>query len=60
MREHNRISDKVLATHPYLKDQEVYTIARNYVIGLIQHIAYDEYLPILLGKRNFDKYIGRF
>lgn len=41
-----------------MTDNELYTIARNYVIGLIQHITYDEYLPLLLGKKNFEKLVG--
>lgn len=35
-------------------------MARNYVIGLIQHIVFDEYLPYLVGKQNFDKFIGDY
>lgn len=38
----------------------MFQIARNYVIGLVQHITYDEYLPALLGKTNFDAFIGQY
>jgi hypothetical protein len=30
------------------------------VIGLVQHITFDEYLPALLGKDNFNKLIGQY
>ena len=29
-------------------------MARNYVIALLQKITYDEYIPALLGRANFD------
>lgn len=60
MREHNRLCDIILLKNPQLSDEEVFQIARNYVIGLIQHITFDEYLPILLGKYNYDKLIGNY
>lgn len=60
MREHNRICDVVVAKNPTLTDEEIFQIARNYVIGLVQHITYDEYLPALLGKANFDALIGPY
>ncbi len=60
MREHNRICDQVLLKSPILSDEEVFQIARNYVIGLVQHITFDEYLPALLGKANFDAFIGQY
>jgi peroxidase len=41
MREHNRICDLTLAKNPSLTDEEVFQIARNYVIALIQHISFD-------------------
>lgn len=60
MREHNRICDVVLQKNPSLTDEEVFQIARNYVIGLVQHVTFDEYLPALLGKSNFDQFIGPY
>lgn len=38
----------------------MFQTARNYVIGLVQHITFDEYLPNLLGKNNFDKFVGDY
>lgn len=30
------------------------------MIGLWQHIVFDEYIPELIGKANFNKYIGPY
>ena len=50
----------VLKKNAYLSDEEIFQIARNYVIGLVQHITFDEYLPILLGKSQFESLIGPY
>lgn len=33
-----------------MNDQQTYQAARNYVIGLIQKITFEDFLPIVLGK----------
>ena len=43
-----------------MNDQQVYEAARNYVIGLIQKIAYEDFLPILLGYEGYQKLIGGY
>ena len=50
-REHNRLCDIYLSCNPawFGDDEKVYQKARSYVIGLMQHITYDEFLPKLLG-----------
>lgn len=30
------------------------------MIGLIQHITFDEWLPVLLGQANFDRFVGNY
>ena len=49
LREHNRICDAIYNANKTLSDEEIYTIAKNYVIGLIQKISYYDYLPHLFG-----------
>lgn len=60
VREHNRMCDIFLSKDKNLSDEEVYTGARNYVIGLIQKITFEEYLPIVLGYETYQREIGKY
>ena len=60
LREHNRLCDIILKKDPKLSDEEVYQMARHYVIGLLQHITFDEYLPELIGRRNMEQLVGPY
>lgn len=46
--------------HPKLSDEQAYQTARNYVIGLLQKITFDEFLPKLLGEKAYNENIGRY
>lgn len=35
-------------------------MARNRVIGIIQKIAFKEWLPLLLGEEAFNKFVGEY
>ena len=60
VREHNRIAKIIITKDPRLNDEEVYQAAKNYVTGLIQKITFEEFLPILIGKKAYGKYIGPY
>jgi hypothetical protein len=47
VREHNYWADQLHAQHPTWTDQQLYDGARAIVIGEIQEITYNEYLPAL-------------
>ena len=49
VREHNRIAHDLAISNPLLTDQELYDQARSIVVGEIQAITYNEFLPALLG-----------
>jgi peroxidase len=58
MREHNRIAGLLHGEFPQLTDEQVYQTARSVVIAEVQHITFDQWLPILLGPDGVDAYRG--
>lgn len=58
VREHNYQAEKIAAEDPLLSDEEIYQKARAIVIGEIQAITFNEWLPALLGKSAISKYTG--
>ena len=58
VREHNRWAGKLAAQNPKLTDSELYLRARAIVIGEIQSITYNEWLPTLLGPAELAPYRG--
>jgi len=58
VREHNRQASAIAANNPSLSDQQVYQQARRIVIGELQAITYNEFLPALLGQSAMPGYRG--
>ncbi|RLS36303.1 MAG: hypothetical protein DWH81_12810 [Planctomycetota bacterium] len=58
VREHNRIADEIAKSNPNLTDEQIYQAARMKVIGEIQAITYNEFLPALLGPNAIQPYSG--
>ena len=51
MREHNRITDYFIKLNPHWSDDRLYEESRKITIGIMQHITYNEFVPLLLGKQ---------
>ncbi len=58
MREHNHQAELLKAAHPTWTDEQLYQGARAIVIGEIQSITYNEFLPALLGNNALTAYRG--
>jgi hypothetical protein len=58
VREHNRIADAIAAQDHEASDESIYQQARAMVIGEIQVITFNEYLPAVLGQSAIATYSG--
>ena len=58
VREHNYQAALLAKEHPTWNDQQLYNGARQIVIGEIQSITYNEWLPALMGNNALTPYRG--
>lgn len=56
VREHNRIATMLHSLNPTWSDELLFQEARRVVIAQIQHISYNEYLPVLLGQETMNQF----
>ena len=56
VREHNRVESALHKINPHWSGERLFQEARRIVIAEIQHIVFNEHLPILLGPRIIKEY----
>ena len=60
VREHNRCARELSRINPHWEDERLFQECRRIVGALIQKITYLDYLPKVMGPKNYDIFVGPY
>uniref|UniRef100_A0AC34R0Q7 Thyroid peroxidase n=1 Tax=Panagrolaimus sp. JU765 TaxID=591449 RepID=A0AC34R0Q7_9BILA len=59
-REHNRIASKLLEMNADWDGERIYQETRKIIGGMMQHITFKHWLPLILGQDGYERWIGEY